>query len=81
MADGFTTRVQGIPDLKKALQGIVPKLRVRALRNALAAGMRLVQREAINAAPALNPMSLAVRKGYRTAGLLKKRIRIGRAHV
>lgn len=81
MADGFTTRVQGIPDLKEALQGIVPKLRVRALRNALAAGMRLVQREAINAAPALNPMSLAVRKGYRTAGLLKKRISVRTSKV
>lgn len=81
MADGFTTRVQGIPDLKAALQGIVPKLRVRALRNALAAGMRLVQRAAINAAPALSPTSLAVRKGYRTAGLLKKRISVRTSKV
>ena len=31
-------KVQGLPDLRAALQGIVPKLRRRALRNALAAG-------------------------------------------
>lgn len=81
MADGFTTRVHGIPDLKEALQSIVPKLRVRALRNALAAGMRLVQRTAVNKAPALNSTSLAVRKGYRTPGLLKKRISVRTSKV
>ncbi len=81
MADGITTRVQGIPDLKEALQGIVPKLRVRALRNALAAGMRIVQRKAINEAPALSISALAVRKGYRTPGLLKKRISVRTSKV
>lgn len=81
MADGFTTSVQGIPDLKEALQGIVPKLRVRALRNALAAGMRLVQRKAITEAPALPVTALAVRKGYRTPGLLKKRMSVRSSKV
>jgi HK97 gp10 family phage protein len=74
-------KVSGIPDLKEALAGIVPKLRVRALRNALAAGARLVQRKAINEAPSLSMNALAVRKGYRTPGLLKKRISVRTSKV
>lgn len=74
-------KVSGIPDLKEALAGIVPKLRVRALRNALAAGARLVQRKAISEAPALSMSALAVRKGYRTPGLLKKRISVRTSKV
>ena len=35
MDDGLQARVTGIPELKEALLGIVPKLRKRALRNAL----------------------------------------------
>jgi len=69
-------KVLGIPELKAALNSIVPKLRVRALRNALAAGARLVQRQARAATPVLSPGSLAVRKGYRTPGLLRKAISV-----
>jgi HK97 gp10 family phage protein len=69
-------KVTGIPELKRELAAIVPKLRVRALRNALAAGARVVQRAARGAAPVLNPASLAVRKGYRTPGLVRKAISV-----
>ena len=74
-------KVQGIPDLKRELAGIVPKLRVRALRNALAAGARLVQRSARQNAPVLNASSLAVRKGYRTPGLVRKAISVRTSKV
>lgn len=46
-------RVQGLPDLREALQGVVPKLRRQALRNALAAGARLVRDEARRRVPVL----------------------------
>jgi HK97 gp10 family phage protein len=69
-------KVLGIPELKAALNSIVPKLRVRALRNALAAGARLVQRQARAATPVLSAGSLAVRKGYRTPGLLRNSISV-----
>ncbi len=69
-------RVIGIPDLKAALAGIVPKLRVRALRNALAAGARLVQKSARSATPIINPGALAVRKGYRKPGTVQKAISV-----
>jgi HK97 gp10 family phage protein len=69
-------KVTGLPDLREALRGIVPKLRVRALRNALAAGARLVQRAARAATPVISASSLAVRKGYRTPGLVRKAISV-----
>ena len=73
-------RVRGIPDLKAALAGIVPKLRVRALRNALAAGARVVQRAAV-AKLALKrtdgiAMGDAIRKGYRKHGTVAKAISV-----
>lgn len=69
-------KVLGIPELKEALGQIAPKLRVRALRNALAAGARMVQRKARAATPVLSTTNLAVRKGYRTPGLLRKAISV-----
>ena len=81
MADGFTSRVEGIPDLKEALLGIVPKLRVRALRNALTAGARLVQRAARLATPVMSAASLAVRKGYRKPGTVRKAISVRTSKV
>ena len=72
----ITAKVSGIPDLRAALAGIGPKLRVRALRNALAAGARLVQRTARAQTPVLPASSLAVRKGYRKPGTLRKAISV-----
>lgn len=74
-------KVIGIPDLREALRGIVPKLRVRALRNALAAGARLVQKAARSATPIINPGALAVRKGYRKPGTVQKAISVRTSKV
>ena len=69
-------KIVGIPDLREALRGIVPKLRVRALANALRAGARVVQKAARNATPIINPGALAVRKGYRKPGTVQKAISV-----
>jgi HK97 gp10 family phage protein len=69
-------KVTGLPDLKEALAGIVPKLRRRALRLALAAGARVVQKAARAKTPALNASSLMVRKGWRASGTVKKAISV-----
>lgn len=74
-------KVTGIPDLREALRGIVPKLRVRALANALRAGAREVQKAARADTPVLSPTSLAVRKGYRKPGTLKKAISVRNSKV
>ena len=81
MADGIDVKVKGIPDLREALLGIVPKLRVRALRNALAAGARVVQKAARAATPVLSASSLAVRKGYRKPGTVRKAISVRTSKV
>lgn len=75
------SKVTGIPDLREALLGIAPKLRVRALRNALAAGARLVQKAARAATPVISPSSLAVRKGYRKPGTVRKAISVRTSKV
>jgi HK97 gp10 family phage protein len=72
----ISARVNGLPELKAALADLVPKLRVRALRNALAAGARLVQREARRATPVISASALAVRKGYRKPGTVQKAISV-----
>lgn len=68
--------VRGLPDCKAALLGIAPKLRVRALRNALAAGARVVQRVARAAAPVISPSAPMVRKGWRKPGTVRKAISV-----
>lgn len=72
----ITAKVQGIPDLKAALAGIVPKLRVRALRNALAAGARLVQKQARAKTPIISSAAQAVRKGYRKPRTVERAISV-----
>ena len=72
----IAAKVHGLPDLKEALGQLVPKLRRRALRNALAAGARVVQKEARAKAPVLSPASLAVRKGERASGTVRKAISV-----
>lgn len=76
----FVASVSGIPDLKAALAGIAPKLRVRALRNALAAGARVVQRAMRARTPVMNPLApgnrYAYRKGYRKPGTVRKAISV-----
>lgn len=53
LGDGVGAKVQGLPDLREALLGIVPKLRKRALRTALAAGARVVRDAAKRVTPVL----------------------------
>ena len=74
-------KVTGIPDMRQALAGIPAKLRVRALRNALAAGARVVQKAARGATPEISATALAVRKGYRKPGTVKKAIRVRTSKV
>ena len=74
-------KVTGIPDLRAALAGIVPKLRARALRNALAAGARIVRDEARRNAPVINASAVPVRKGYRKPGTLRKAISVRTSKV
>jgi HK97 gp10 family phage protein len=69
-------KVTGIPDLREALRTLLPKLRVRALRNALAAGARVVQKAARASTPVLNAAALAVRKGYRKPGTVRQAISV-----
>lgn len=73
-AAGIGATVQGIPDLRAALRGIVPKLRRRALRNALAAGARVVRDAARAAAPVLNTSGRSA--PYRKAGTVRGAITV-----
>lgn len=66
-------RVQGLPDFKRELLALPEKLRKRALRNALAAGARVVRDAARVEAPVLSQQN-ALLAPYRTPGLLRKSI-------
>lgn len=85
MSEGIGAKIHGIQDVREALAGIAPKLRVRALRNALAAGARLVQRAARSATPVLNltkrSSAYAYRKGWRVPGTAKKAISVRTSKV
>lgn len=72
----ISATVRGLPDLREALRTLAPKLRRRALRNALAAGARLVRDEARKKTPVINPAALAVRKGYRAPGTVKNALAV-----
>lgn len=72
----IAAKVTGIPDLREALRGIVPKLRVRALRNALAAGARVVQKAARSATPSIDASAQAVRRGIRKPGTVRQAISV-----
>ena len=69
-------KVTGLPDFKAALLSLPDKLRRRALRNALAAGARLVRGVAREAAPVIPAASLAVRRGVRSPGTLRNAISV-----
>ena len=83
--DGISATITGLPELKKALAEIPNKLRVRALRNALAAGARVVQKEARRLTPVLKLSTLsgryAFRKGYRKPGTVRKAISVRTSKV
>lgn len=69
----ISAKVSGIPELKAALAGLVPKLRRQALRNALAAGARVVRDEARRRAPVLQP---TLRAPYRKPGTVRKAVSV-----
>lgn len=68
-ADGVSVDVGGFEQLAQRLREIAPAMRKRVLRNALAAGGRLVRDEARR-----HPPVLRAAVPYRTAGLVRKSI-------
>lgn len=68
---GDTSRWTGIPDLRQALKDLPEKLRKRALRNALAAGARIVRDDAKAHAPILKEAN-----PYRKAGTMRDAISV-----
>ena len=80
MSDGVGAKVSGVPDVRQALQGLAPKLRVRALRLALAAGARIVQKAVRAKVPVLNLGNAwsadAYRRGWRKPGTVRKAVSV-----
>ena len=74
----ISAKVRGIPELKAALAGLVPKLRRQVLRNALAAGARIVRDEARRRAPVLQP---TLRAPYRKPETVRKAISVRTSKV
>lgn len=68
--------IGGLPDLKRALLEIPEKLRKRALRNALAAGARVIRNDARRLAPVISATDSAVRRGVRAPGTLRNAISV-----
>ena len=64
-------KVKGIPDLRNALREIPKKLRKRALRNALAAGARVIRDDARRSVPVLQEFV-----PYRRIGTVRKAINV-----
>ena len=78
IADGITATTRGIPEYREALGSIVPKLRRRALRNALAAGARIVRDAAVSirSSTAGSPLSGNAISQYRRHGTVARAIRV-----
>lgn len=78
-------KVVGIDDFKAALAAVVPKLRVRALRNALTVGARLVRDAARRRAPVLKTSTYAganaLKRGVRARGTLRKALSVRTSKV
>jgi HK97 gp10 family phage protein len=66
--------VTGIPDLKAALANVHAQLKRRVLRNALAAGARVVRDDARQNTPVINVASAPVRRGERKPGTVRQAI-------
>jgi HK97 gp10 family phage protein len=66
-------KISGIKDFRQELSGLVPKLRVRAIRNALAAGAKLVRDDAKRRAPLL---SVGSKARHRLRGTLQRAIAV-----
>lgn len=73
MPDDIGAKVHGIPELKAALRSLPDKLRRRALRNALAAGARVVRDAAKRGAPVLRP---ELQAPYRKPGTVRDAVTV-----
>lgn len=73
-----TQQIQGFDDLIAKLRAIAPALRKKALRNALAAGARVVRNEAQRRVPVL---SATLKAPYRSPGTVKGAIRVRTSKV
>lgn len=69
-------RIEGMDAAIATLRGMPDKLRKRALRNALAAGARIVRDEARKAAPIISPADPAVIKGWRKPRTLRNALSV-----
>jgi HK97 gp10 family phage protein len=76
MAGEVTIKISGLDDLKATLRGLPAKLRRKALRNALAAGARVVRDVARQAAPIISAADPMVQKGWRKPGTLRNAISV-----
>lgn len=78
--DGVFVRLEGLDELKRELQAIPAKLRYRALRNALAAGARIIRDDARRRTPLLKASTFsgakALRLGYRKVGTVRSAITV-----
>ena len=68
--------VTGIPDFKAALANVNAQLKRRILRNALAAGARVVRDDAKARAPVIAASAQPVRRGVRRPGTVKQAIAV-----
>lgn len=73
-----TQQLHGFDDLIAKLRAIAPAMRKRVLRNALAAGARVVRDEAQRRVPVL---SSTMKAPYRTPGTVKAAIRVRTSKV
>lgn len=76
MADSFTVKVNGLAELRAALLELSPKLRRRALRNALAAGGRVFRDQARRLAPVLAAPIVRQGRVIRQPGTLRKALTV-----
>jgi HK97 gp10 family phage protein len=78
---GSVVKVEGLEELKRALRELPLNLRKRALRDAMRAGGRVVQKAMRDAAPVLDPSDRAVLKGYRRPGTMRKAISVRTSRI
>ena len=72
---GDTVQVKGLDDLKRKLEQLPKAMRMRVLRNALAAGAREVRDDARRNAPVLT-LGTTLKAPYRKPGTVKKAIAV-----
>jgi HK97 gp10 family phage protein len=78
--DSVFVSIKGLPDLRAAMRDVVPKLRIKVLRQALTAGARIVQKAARSRTPILKLTTFggraAYRRGVRKPGTVRNAISV-----